>query len=78
MQNEFSSQTFTDLISTLIGDITDINGADYSVPLVSNVPNSFYMFVPEGEGAAAFESNNNTIAELTDGGENGENFPIGP
>lgn len=78
VQNEFSSQTFTDLISTLLSDITDIQAVDYAVPLVSNIINSFFGFVPEGQGSAAFESRNNTVLEVTDGGENGENVPLGP
>ncbi|ORY80202.1 AMP-binding domain-containing protein [Leucosporidium creatinivorum] len=78
VQNEFSSDTFTNLISTLLSDITDIQTVDYAVPLVSNILNSFFGFVPEGQGSAPFESNNNTVLEVTDGGENGENVPLGP
>ncbi|SCV68564.1 BQ2448_685 [Microbotryum intermedium] len=75
VQNEFSSSTFTSLISTLLNDLTDIQPTHFSVPLVSNVPNSFFGFTPS---TTTFESAGNGILQLTDGGENGENVPIYP
>ncbi|SCZ90572.1 BZ3500_MvSof-1268-A1-R1_Chr1-3g02074 [Microbotryum saponariae] len=75
IQNEFSSSTFTSLISTLINDLADIQPTNFSVPLVSNVPNSFFGFTPS---TTTFESATNGILQLTDGGENGENVPLYP
>ncbi|KDE05419.1 hypothetical protein MVLG_04214 [Microbotryum lychnidis-dioicae p1A1 Lamole] len=75
IQNEFSSSTFTSLISTLINDLADIQPTNFSVPLVSNVPNSFFGFTPS---TTTFESASNGILQLTDGGENGENVPLYP
>ncbi|GAA5972657.1 hypothetical protein JCM11641_002960 [Rhodosporidiobolus odoratus] len=76
IQNEFSSETFTALIQRLIGDISDIQETTDAVALVANYPNSFGNFTPDG--GATFESADNDILQITDGGENGENVPIGP
>ncbi|BGP12467.1 hypothetical protein JCM10213v2_000384 [Rhodosporidiobolus nylandii] len=76
IQNEFSSPIFTQLISTLLSDISDIQNDVDAVALVANYPNSFGNFTPDG--GATFESAGNEILQITDGGENGENVPIGP
>lgn len=76
VQSGFSSETIVDLINNLVGNIAEINPPDYSIPLVANYPNSWRGFAPEG--GKAFESAQNDILQLTDGGENGENVPIGP
>ncbi|GAA6020201.1 hypothetical protein JCM10207_004367 [Rhodosporidiobolus poonsookiae] len=76
IQNEFSDPIWTELIQNLLSDITDIQATTESVALVANYPNSFSNFSPEG--GATFESSGNDILQITDGGENGENVPIGP
>ncbi|KAK4055121.1 hypothetical protein OIV83_000401 [Microbotryomycetes sp. JL201] len=76
VSDTFSSSTVTDLISRLLQDVTNIQAANYSVALVSNIPNSFYNYSP-GDGVRS-ESYGNAISQITDGGENGENVPVGP
>ncbi|KAM0755624.1 hypothetical protein T439DRAFT_308052 [Meredithblackwellia eburnea MCA 4105] len=63
-------------LSSLGNQLADVSNPNYSIPLVANWPNSFKDFVPEG--GATFESAGNDILQLTDGGENGENIPLGP
>ncbi|KAM0793568.1 hypothetical protein ACM66B_001004 [Microbotryomycetes sp. NB124-2] len=76
VSDAFNSATVTDLISRLLQDITNIQAANYSIALVSNIPNSFYQYSPEGDVRS--ESFGNPISQITDGGENGENVPLGP
>lgn len=47
-----------------------------SIPLVANWPNSFKNFSPAA--GTAFESAADDILELSDGGEDGQNLPLGP
>ncbi|KAK4702983.1 lysophospholipase, partial [Phenoliferia sp. Uapishka_3] len=70
------SDSFTSAITTLGDDLAGIQNSNLSVPLVANYPNTFHNFVPSA--SATFESAGNTILQLTDGGENGENVPLSP
>ncbi|KAK4057651.1 hypothetical protein OIO90_001299 [Microbotryomycetes sp. JL221] len=76
VQNGFRSDTIDDLISTLLSDVSGLTGANYSIPLVSNIPNSFYRYQPES--GVESESYNNQISQITDGGEDGQNVPLNP
>jgi len=71
-----------DLVSdldTIVSDIAGIQGtANSSVSLVANWPNSFLGWQPETLSNYSFESAANTILEITDGGEDGQNVPLYP
>ncbi|KAL8292733.1 hypothetical protein RQP46_001345 [Phenoliferia psychrophenolica] len=53
-----------------------LSSTDDSIPLVANWPNSFEGYVPTT--GYTFESAGNKILELTDGGEDSQNIPLGP
>ncbi|GAA5828184.1 hypothetical protein JCM11251_002624 [Rhodosporidiobolus azoricus] len=72
----FSSDVVQQLIQTLLQQITDIEQSTAAIPLIANYPNSFQNWSPNT--GVAFESAGNNILQITDGGENGENVPIGP
>ncbi|GAA6035969.1 hypothetical protein JCM8097_005191 [Rhodosporidiobolus ruineniae] len=72
----FTSELLTSLVNYLVSEISSIEEIDDSVALVANYPNSWNNFQPES--GVAFESAGNTVLQITDGGENGENVPIGP
>ncbi|GAA5918798.1 hypothetical protein JCM1841_002740 [Sporobolomyces salmonicolor] len=76
VQQEISNPVWTELIQRLLSDISDIQPTNESIALVANYPNSFRNFQPFS--GRTFESSGNEILQLTDGGENGENVPIGP
>ncbi|KAK4704538.1 lysophospholipase, partial [Phenoliferia sp. Uapishka_3] len=61
-----------DILNPIEEVYDDLEDRVTSVPLVANWPNPFKNY------ATTFESTGNDILELTDGGENGENIPIGP
>lgn len=70
------SQFFHTILTGLLSAITDIKQTVDAIALVGNYPNSFGNFTPES--GATFESSGNSILQITDGGENGENVPISP
>ncbi|GAA5892136.1 hypothetical protein JCM6882_005704 [Rhodosporidiobolus microsporus] len=72
----FSSDVIQQLIQTLLSQVTEIQQSVSSIPLIANYPNTFQNWSPDT--GVAFESAGNDILQITDGGENGENVPIGP
>ncbi|GAA5896529.1 uncharacterized protein JCM6883_006934 [Sporobolomyces salmoneus] len=76
VQQEIENPIWTELIQRLLGQITDIQATSESIALVANYPNTFQNFQPAG--GFSFESSSNTILQITDGGENGENVPLSP
>ncbi|BGP44531.1 hypothetical protein JCM10450v2_000345 [Rhodotorula kratochvilovae] len=76
VQEGFVGATFSSLLSNLLQAITDLDPPEGSVSLVANYPNSFGNFTPDT--GYSFESSANTILQVTDGGEDGQNIALLP